>query len=111
MRSLKLVAASLLAMSLGASAQESKPHSYVPPQGFVPNEQTAIQIALAVWAPIYGAENIDRQRPFRTRLRGNVWTVEGSLPPAHGGNVMLGGTALAEISKEDGRVLRVTHGK
>jgi hypothetical protein len=89
-----------------ASAQESKPHSVVPAKGFVPNEQTAIQIAIAVWSPIYGAENIEQKRPFRAVLRGEVWAVEGSLPPNY-----RGGVPLAEISKKDGRILRVTHGK
>jgi uncharacterized lipoprotein YbaY len=106
MRPSQFIAAGLLSVSAMASAQESKPHSVAPVQGFVPNEAAAIQIAVAVWSPIYGAENIERQRPFRAVLRGDVWIVEGSLPPKH-----RGGVALAEISKKDGRILRVTHGK
>jgi hypothetical protein len=44
---------------LGTSIK--KPHDYrnkqtgyIPKDGFVPNEATAIKIAIAVWTPIYG---------------------------------------------------------
>jgi hypothetical protein len=40
-------------------------------------------------------------------LVGDTWIVEGSLPSSH----QLGGTAVAEISRTDGRILRVSHGK
>jgi len=33
---------------------ESKLHSVTPEQGFVPNVNTAINIAEAIWLPIYG---------------------------------------------------------
>jgi len=78
----------------------------MPDEGLVPTADIAIQIAVAVWEPIYGVENIQRQKPFRATLTNGVWLVEGSLPKR-----MLGGVALAEISKRDGRVLRVSHGK
>jgi hypothetical protein len=39
-------------------------------------------------------------------LRGGVWTVTGS-PPRR----MPGGAAIAEIFKQDGRILRVSHSK
>jgi hypothetical protein len=32
--------------------------SYKPKNGFVPNQETAIRIAGAVWIPIYGAEGV-----------------------------------------------------
>ena len=82
------------------------PHSYVPAQGLVPTSETAIRIAVAIWEPIYGASNIERQKPYQTTLKDGIWYVRGSLPP----NVA-GGVALAEISQQDARVLRVSHGK
>jgi hypothetical protein len=85
---------------------EMMPHNYKPPDGYVPTADTAIRIALAVWEPIYGKDGIDRQAPYRAELNDGIWTVRGSLPPDH-----VGGVALAEIAKEDGRVLRVSHGK
>jgi NTF2 fold immunity protein len=80
--------------------------TYMPPAGYVPDAETAIRIAVAVWEPIYGRKHIQGQRPFRATLHGGVWTVTGSLPRG-----AVGGTAEADISKRDGSVLRVTHGK
>jgi hypothetical protein len=76
----------------------------IPAKEFVPDSQTAIRIAEAVWIPIYGEEQIYRERPFRAVLRGDTWVVSGTLPPGY-----VGGTAIAEISKRDGRILRVIH--
>jgi len=87
-------------------ATASSLHSFVPKEGFVPNEATAIRIAEAVWEPIYGKENISSQQPLKASLAGGVWTVVGSLPEGR-----KGGVALAEIRKQDGCVLRVSHGK
>jgi hypothetical protein len=81
-------------------------HSYTPVAGFVPDEQTAVQIAEAVLTPIYGADTIKRERPFTATLKDGVWTVVGS--PQGGA---FGGAALVEISKKDGRIERVTHGR
>ena len=80
--------------------------NYVPENGFVPNEQTAVSIAEAVLMPIYGAEAIKKERPFKASLQNGVWTVVGTLPRG-----LLGGVATIEISKIDGHVLRVTHEK
>ena len=80
--------------------------TYMPPDGYVPDAATAIKIAVAVWEPIYGRKEIQGQKPFRATLRKGVWTVTGSLPPGY-----VGGVAEADISKRDGRVLRVIHGK
>ena len=81
-------------------------HNFKPPAGYVPDERTAVAVAEAILIPIYGADNIRTERPFRATLRGKIWVVEGTLPTG-----MVGGVALVEISKEDGRVLRVIHGK
>ncbi|HMU96240.1 MAG TPA: NTF2 fold immunity protein [Elusimicrobiota bacterium] len=77
-----------------------------PTAGVVPDEKTAIRIALAVWEPLYGTKDVEGKAPYRARLEGNVWRVEGTLPPGH-----LGGVPTAEISKVDGRILRVSHGQ
>ena len=99
--------ASILLVSAFASFAGDAKHKVVPKEGYVPNAETAIGIAVAVWIPIYGADNIARQKPFRATLRADgVWVVEGSLPKG-----WLGGVALAEISKLDGHILRVSHGR
>jgi len=100
-----LLLAAMLAIIPGFSCAEP-PHSVSPKDGFVPTAEVAIRIAVAVWEPIYGAANIERQKPYRAKLTDGVWTVEGSLPPG-----WLGGVALAEISQSDARILRVSHGR
>ncbi len=80
--------------------------SFTPEDGFVPNQETAVKIAVAVWEPIYGATQIAEEKPYQVRLTNGVWMVEGSLPK----NV-LGGVAEAWIAKTDGRILKVSHGQ
>jgi hypothetical protein len=86
--------------------QEGPKHNYVPKDGYVPTSEVAIKIAVAVWEPIYGADNIAAEKPYRAALAGGVWTVEGSLPEG-----MKGGVAEAEIARADGRIMRISHGK
>ncbi len=74
-------------------------------EGLVPNEETAITIAVAVWGPIYGKEHIQQKAPYRAVLKDGVWYVTGSLRFG-----WKGGVPEAEISKKDGRILRVEHG-
>lgn len=103
---LHLLALVFLVAAVASFAGDAK-HNGVPKEGYVPNAETAIGIAVAVWGPLYGASNIARQKPYRATLREDgVWVVEGSLPKG-----WLGGVALAEISKSDGRILRVSHGR
>ena len=56
----------LLLLSV-AIASDNK-HSYSPEDGFVTNAETAIQIAEAVWLPIYGSA-INDKRPFTAELK------------------------------------------
>ena len=95
----------LAIMTFTVIGAEPVGHTFTPSNGFVTDEQTAIKIAEAVWFPIYG-KGIYKHRSFIARLKGGAWIVEGSLPKG-----MVGGTPLVEISKSDGRILRVTHGK
>ena len=101
-----LIAVPLLALSSALAQETTPPHNYKPPQGYVPDAETAIRIALAVWEPIYGRKQIDSEKPYRATLKNGVWTVEGSLPPG-----WFGGVAIAEISASDGTILRISHGK
>ena len=75
--------------------------SVIPVNGRVPDEETAIRIAEAVWLPIYGS------KPFKARLvNESIWVVNGTLPKGY-----VGGTPYAEISKSDGNILKVSHGR
>ena len=100
-----LSTASLILLAGLLFADESK-HSFNPEQGFVPDEKTAVAIAVAVWSPIYGEKQIESKKPFHAVLKLGVWHVEGSLPQN-----LAGGVAEAEILKDDARILRISHGK
>jgi hypothetical protein len=51
---------------------------YRPPNGFVPDKETAIKIAEAVWLPIYG-ESVLSQKPYEVMLIDEkIWIVEGT---------------------------------
>lgn len=89
----------------GEARMENGVHSFVPAEGFVPTAEVAIGIGEAVLAPVYGAEVIRSQRPFRAELKGDIWTVEGTLPEGYAG-----GVAIVEISRSDGTILRMSHG-
>ena len=95
-----------MVLVIGLVFADEPKHSFKPEQGFVPDEKTAIAIAVAVWSPIYGEERIQNEKPFKAALKDGVWHVEGSLP-----RNTLGGVALAEISKDDARILRISHGQ
>ena len=94
-------------LSAALMAAEVPEHRVMPKDGFVPDAKTAIRIAVAVWEPIYGEDQIAKEKPYRVRLdKGGVWVVQGSLPKD-----WIGGVAIAEIAKDNGRILRVSHGK
>jgi hypothetical protein len=108
-----VVAACLIAALPYALAQDNQrdPHRSVCPQAVcVPDEKTAIRIAEAVLMPIYGEGHIKSERPFTARLEGNRWIVAGSLPkPRKANEMIVGGTAMAEIDKADGRIVAIYH--
>ena len=86
--------------------------------GFVPNKETAAKIAVAVWSPIYGEEDINAERPYHVNLiDDSIWIVEGGciskkdLKHILFKDALLGGTAYIEIRKSDGKILRMTHGE
>jgi hypothetical protein len=91
--------------------------SYKPKSGFVPDSTTAIKIAEAVLAPVYGEKKIVAERPFSAELQGDVWIVTGTLHCTDGqGNSVPtdychGGVATVRLSRIDGRILSMIHGK
>lgn len=90
-------------------AQSAKPPKYSAPlpNGAVPDQKTAILIAEAVLAPVYG-EKVLNERPFTATLKDDTWYVLGTFH--HGsGKLIAGGVAIVEISKKDGCILRISH--
>jgi len=78
-----------------------------PSEGFVPDEDTAIKIAEAIWLPIYG-DSINTLKPFVAKYNAllGYWEVTGTLPPKFG----YGGIPEIHIRKKDGKILYVMHG-
>lgn len=91
----------------GDRSRHRSGQSAQPSNGLVPTQEVAIQIAEAVLVPLYGAERIRRQRPFKVNLSEGLWTVEGSYPEANKPT----GIALVQLRQEDGQLLKVTHGQ
>jgi hypothetical protein len=90
----------------GPTPAQSSP----PTNGYIPDEATAIRVAEAVLTPIYGEKHVLSERPFRARLDGEFWIVEGSLPkPPKRGDVVVGGTMVAEINRKTGCIRAVYH--
>lgn len=91
--------------------------SYRPKAGFVPDSATAIKIAEAVLTPVYSEDKIVAERPFSAELKGDVWTVAGTLhcTDERGKPVPSdychGGVATVRLSRIDGRILFMIHGK
>ncbi len=78
---------------------------FVPKDGFVPDEATAILVAEAILMPIYSKAQIISERPFTATLHGDIWVVSGHLDEK-----LLGGVAEIHISKSDCKILFVIHG-
>jgi hypothetical protein len=97
-----LVGAAIVGAAAMVAAQ-ARPN-VKPREGYVPTANTAVAIGVAVLEPIYGEQNLARHKPYKATLADGIWTVRGTLPPG-----TAGGTAVAEISKDDGRILRVFH--
>ncbi|TSJ74698.1 NTF2 fold immunity protein [Rariglobus hedericola] len=95
----------VFSICLTANAEDQN-QTFTPVGGFIPDEKTAISVAIAIWNPIYGEEKIQNQKPYKAELRNGVWYVAGSNKKGR-----KGGAAEAEISKADGRIITVSHGK
>lgn len=73
--------------------------------GYVPNKETAIKVAEALWLPVYG-DKINNSKPFVAELKdGKTWIVQGTL------HSQKGGVPYIEIQKSDCKVLKMYHGK
>lgn len=74
--------------------------------GFVKDEQAAIEIAVIEWTRMGLQEMIDQEKPYRAALVGDVWEVSGTAPKK-----WVGGLAYARISQKYGKVLKAWHDK
>ena len=89
-------------IGLGPEPQDVRKPPQLPEAGCVPDPETAMRIAEAVWIPLYGEDVVKQQRPLQADLTASVWTVRGSPPPEQAAE-----TLVAVISRTDGRILKV----
>jgi NTF2 fold immunity protein len=108
---LSLILCCTLAVTSLADSREA------PKRNYVPNSETAVAIAEAVFIPVYGKKQIESERPFTATLKDDVWTVAGTLycpdgkPQTDKPPTCVGGVAVAQISKIDARIISMTHYK
>jgi hypothetical protein len=108
---MKRLILAILLLAVGVTANSQIP-SVRPKEGFVPNAETAVRVGEAVLMPVYGEKQIVGERPFKAALRGNVWTVEGTVPcGGPPGTTCPGGAAVVKISKTSGQILFMMHYK
>ncbi|HEX4810418.1 MAG TPA: NTF2 fold immunity protein [Bryobacteraceae bacterium] len=79
MKRIAMMSLYVLAVGL-AYSQIGSGRGFVPKEGFVSNEAVALAIAEAVLTPVYGKVTINSEHPFKATLKGNVWTITGSVP-------------------------------
>ena len=73
--------------------------------GWVPNEETAIKIAEAIWLTVFPEEDVIYYKPYRAELKDDeIWIVRGSVPYPR-----LVSLPYIEIQKSDGKILMVKH--
>jgi hypothetical protein len=91
------------------SPRPAMPCATAPSKGYVPDAATAIAIGQAVLVRVYGEKQMAAEQPLTAVLEYDMWTVVGTLhcPTA----MCFGGTAGVNISKTDGRITCVWHGR
>lgn len=72
----------------------------------IPTIDVAFDVALPVLKSVYN-KDFEKNMPFKGYLKGDsIWVVYGSAP-----QLTEGGYPYIEISKHDGRILKITHTK
>lgn len=99
------IGVTLVVVFAGIQASAQSNH-FVPKDGFIPDQKTAVSVAAAVLDAIYGEKQIASERPFSATLRDGIWSVVGTLPKG----ARNGGVAEIKISKAKGCIISVTHG-
>lgn len=76
------------------------------PSTIIPDSETAIFIAENILFKIYGKSNIQKQKPYKVDKIENYWIVNGSSPKN-----TVGGNFLIILDANDGKVIKIEHGK
>ncbi len=86
------------------SQDEEEFIGYIPSEGFVPNAETAISIAIAVWKPVYG-QIIKGPNNYEASLKNDVWIVTEKVKLGFFSSSK--GEAYMEIDKKSGQILKM----
>ena len=70
--------------------------------GSVPDVETAVRVAEAVLLPVFGAETVKSQKPFRAEIDQDNWLVRGAV--GAGSEQAL----FVRIAKVDCRILEIS---
>jgi hypothetical protein len=111
MKTNAIATAVAIAVALSALGQATQP---APAPVKVLDAATAVILAEKALAKVYGKTQVESERPFTATLSDGIWHVVGTLHcKDKKGNVItnacVGGTAMADIRKNDGRVIHVGH--
>ena len=103
---------SILFLLLFCNGCANLEHSYKPIEGYVTTRKLALEIAELYLDSIYGERSIDLQKPLNAVLKNGTWIITGTLQqPTSSEYITIGGVAEIHLSKNSGKVLRITHGK
>lgn len=104
---IKILFSVILLLQIASCKSIDNNNDIYPPNGLVPDEETAIKIAEAIWVPLYG-ESVYNQRPYEVKLENDIWIVEGTYGESLE-KMVLGGVAYTEIQRKDGKIRKVWH--
>ena len=83
----------------------------------VPDEETAIHLAVKAMIPVFGKEAVAKNKPFKAVFVGEkptyeerVWHVDGTLPCKDQAISCRGGVLRAKINRVSGGIVRVSSG-
>jgi len=102
---LVILLAAALALAAPTPTHATEPFQFLPPDGFVPDADTAKKISEVILVRFFGAAQTDIEKPLTASFEDGVWIVKGTMPPN-----TLGGIAELHISKKDGAILFMSHG-
>ena len=81
-----------LSLVLGAAVMGASAQTDAPRRDFVPDAETAVRVAEAVFIPIYGKKQVASEKPFHARLEQDHWVVAGTLKnSSKTGYIVMGG--------------------
>jgi hypothetical protein len=72
----------------------------------IPDESTAINVAIPILERYYGKEFVQRHAPYRASLQGDEWTIGPADSPQKPLSLG-GGHPEMSLSKKDARVIRI----